>query len=303
MTRRPEVGLLYNPASPDLVSRAPHLVEYLAAMPDRLWFDFGPRAEGRRFHRTLEAIDELRRVAEGRTLAGHGIGLSLPSAIPLDEEFVKAVAEMSESLGGFAWYSEHLSVFITPKGSVPNAQAGLGLPVVYDEETVEIVSGKLERLKQALGCPLLLENGSFFTPVPDQEMSEPEFLNRLYAEGHCSTLLDLHNLYVGWRNGSPEPAEYIEALNPDAVMEIHLGGGDDFAGFYMDSHSSVTPPEVWEVAFKYIRRFRNLRAITFEFQETYYEDIGPDALVRELERMHDLAARCEINRAEPVHAG
>jgi uncharacterized protein len=303
MTRtRPAVGLLYNPATPDLVAHAPELVEYIAAMPDRLWFDFGPHAVGRRFHRTLGALDELRSVARGRMLAGHGIGLSLPSAIPLDEAFVEAVGGISADLGGFLWYSEHLSVFITPQGSVPNAQAGLGLPVVYDDEIFGIVSSKLQRLKTVLGCPLLLENGSFFTPVPDMDMTEPAFLNRLHAEGYCETLLDLHNLYVGWRSGGAPPSEYIEELDSDAVMEIHLGGGDDFAGFYMDSHSSLTPPEVWDYAFKYAPRFKRLRAITFEFQETYYEDLGAEALVNELKRMHELAACCGIE-GEVVHAG
>jgi uncharacterized protein len=294
LATRPAVGLLYNPATPDLVARAPDLVEYIAAMPDRLWFDFGPQESDRRFHRTLGAIEEVRRHAQGRIVAGHGIGLSLPSAIPLDEDFVQAIATMSADLGGFQWFSEHLSVFITPRGSVPNAQAGLGLPVVYDSETLEIMTGKLQRLKAVLGCPLLMENGSFFTPVTDMDMSEPEFLNKLYAQGDCGTLLDLHNLYVGWRNGCGTAADYIEQLDPDAVMEIHLGGGDDFAGFYMDSHSGLTPPEVWEDAFEFAPRFKNLRAITFEFQETYYEQIGPDALVGELLRMHELAAGCHI---------
>lgn len=298
----PAVGLLYNPATPDLVNHAPKLVEYIAAMPDRLWFDFGPNAPGRRFHRTLGAIEELRQVARGRMLSGHGIGMSLPSAIPLDEEFVSAVAAMSEDLGRFLWYSEHLSVFLTPKGSVPNAQAGLGLPVVYDEETFEIVSRKLQRVKAALNCPLLLENGSFFTPVPDMDMSEPEFLNRLHKGGHCGTLLDIHNLYVCWRNGGPAISDYIEELDPDAVMEIHLGGGDDFAGFYMDSHSSLTPHEVWESAFAYAPRFKRLRAITFEFQETYYERLGAAALVGELEKMHELAASCSL-QLEVANAG
>ena len=300
MTRnRPKVGLLYNPATPDLVAHAPDLVEYIAAMPDRLWFDFGPKAKGRRFHRTLGAMEEVGRHAEGRTLAGHGIGLSLPSAIPLDLEFVDAVAAMSADLGGFQWYSEHLSVFITPRGSVPNAQAGLGLPVIYDEESFDIVARKLETLKRALGCPLLLENGSFFTPVPDIDVSEPAFLNRLHSEGLCDTLLDIHNLYVGFLNGGTPPAEYIEELNSEAVVEIHLAGGDDFAGFYMDSHSGLTPPDVWQWAFDYVPRFKRLRAITFEFQETYYERIGPENLVAELKRMHELAAACVV---EPLPA-
>ena len=304
---RPAVGLLYNPATPDLVSRAPDLIDYLAVMPDRFLYDFGWEATGRRFHRTLGALEELRRNAQGRILSGHGLGLSLPSATPIDEPFLQAIASMSRDLGGFQWFSEHLSVFIAPRGSVPNAQAGLGLPVVYDEETYDIVSRKLERLRVELCCPLLLENGAFFTPIPDMDMSEPEFLNRLYREVHCGMLLDLHNIYVGWRNGAVSPDDYINALDSDGVMEIHLGGGDEFAGFYMDSHASLTPPEVWRFAFDYVPRFKNLRAITFEFQETYYDTIGPDALVDELKRMHELAATwtatCLLTATDGAHAG
>ncbi len=301
--RRPAVGLLYNPASPDLIAHAGPLVEYLAVMPDRLWFDFGPQAgSGRRFHRALGAMAEARRLAQGRLLAAHGLGLSLPSAMPLDECFVEAVAAMSADMGGFRWFSEHLSVFLTPRGSVPNAQAGLGLPVVYDEESFQLIAGKLQRLREALGCRILLENGAFFTPVPDMEMSEPAFLNRLHAEGHCGTLLDLHNLYVGALNGGMPMQQYLDELDPDAVEEIHLAGGDDFAGFYMDSHSGLTPLEVWRHAFEYVPRFRRLRAITFEFQETYHERIGTQALVAELERMHELAACCVLE-PEVAHAG
>jgi uncharacterized protein len=293
---RPAVGLLYNPASPDVIAKAGSLVEYFAVMPDRLWFDFGAQApNGRRFRRALGALAEAHRLSKGRVLAAHGIGLSLPSAMPLDEDFVDAIATMSHDLGGFRWFSEHLSVFLTPKGSVPNAQAGLGLPVVYDDEAFDIVARKLRRLQARFGCPLLLENGAFFTPVPDMDMSEPAFLNRLHAAGLSATLLDIHNLWVGERNGGVTMAAYLDELDPDAVEEIHLAGGDDFAGFYMDSHSGFTPPEVWEMAFVHAPRFRNLRAITFEFQETYFERMGAAGVIAELERMHELAALCRVN--------
>jgi uncharacterized protein (UPF0276 family) len=296
---RPLVGLLYNPATPALLEIAPELIEYLAVMPDRLWFDFGTERAGRRFHRTTGAMEKVRQAVSGRVLAGHGLGLSLPSAIPLDEELLEAVATMSADLGGFSWYSEHLSVFIAPRGSVPNAQAGLGLPLAYDDESYQLLASKLRRLRQALGCPLALENGAFFTPVPDSDLTEPEFLNRLHREGLCDTLLDLHNLYVSWRNGGTAPADYIAQLDPAAVVEVHLAGGDDFAGFYMDSHSGVTPAEVWSMAFEHLPGFGRLRAITFEFQETYFEQIGLAALVEELEKMHKLAAACRRFADDP----
>jgi uncharacterized protein (UPF0276 family) len=283
------VGLLNNPAVPAVIRYAPDLVEYIDVIPDRLWYDFEHgEVTGGRFHRVSGAIEELHECAQGRVLGGHGIGLSLPSAIPIDMLMVAEAAALAHELN-LQWYSEHLSMFLVSHGSVPNSQAGLGLPVSYDEETFAIIRGKLEILEHALGCPLLMENGAVFTPVPDTEMSEPEFLNRLYAEANCGTLLDLHNLYVGQRNGVQSPPEYLEQLNPDAVGEIHIAGGHELAGFYTDSHSGPTPGEVWDWAYEFGPRFKNLRAIVFEFHESYFEKLGLEGIARELERMHALA--------------
>jgi uncharacterized protein (UPF0276 family) len=123
------------------------------------------------------------------------------------------------------------------------------------------------------------------------DMTEPEFLNRLWVEEGCGTLLDLHNLYVSWRNGGIDPREYLSQINPDAVIEIHMAGGDELAGFYTDSHSRLTPQEVWDYAYEFVPSFRRLRGITFEFQELYFPRIGLDGILRELESLHELASR------------
>jgi uncharacterized protein (UPF0276 family) len=297
--------LLYNPTTPKLLSYAPALVEHLSVMPDRLWFDFGFAAgRGSRFRLARAALDQVLADAEGRTIAGHGLGLSLPSAMPLDEAMVAAVAAISSRLGGFGWHSEHLNLFITPRGSVPNAQAGLGLPVIYDDESFALLAGKLSVLRHVLDCRVLLENGSFFTPVPELEVSEPEFLNRLYREGYCGTLLDLHNLVVNAKNDGMDPRVYLEALEPEVVEEVHLAGGDDHEGFYMDSHSTLTPELVWSLAFDYLPRCPHLRVITFEYQESYFDDLGLPGLAAELERMHELADACAgTTRGEVARAG
>ena len=150
--RRPLVGLLNNPVVPSVVKYADDLVEYIDVIPDRLWYDFEHgEVIGRRFHRVTGAIEELKQCAEGRVLGGHGIGLSLPSAIPIDMAMVAEVASLARELN-FQWYSEHLSMFLVSNGSVPNSQAGLGLPVGYDQENFEIIRDKLAGRK---GCPWL----------------------------------------------------------------------------------------------------------------------------------------------------
>src|SRR5260370_17518432 len=100
------VGLLYNPVIPSVIAYAPDLVEYLDVIPDRLWYDFEfGEANGKRFRRVTGAIEELKQCGAGRVLGGHCIGLSLPSAIPLDLALVEEVASLARVLT-FLYFSD-----------------------------------------------------------------------------------------------------------------------------------------------------------------------------------------------------
>jgi uncharacterized protein (UPF0276 family) len=284
---KPLVGLLYNPAVPYVIDHAPELVEYVEVIPDRLWYDFGPNERGR-FHRVHGAIETLKRCIGGRVAGGHGIGLSLPSAMPLDEAQVEIVQQVAADLD-FQWYSEHLSAFLVPHGSIPNAQAGLGLPVAYDLEVLDLLDAKLTALGEALSCDMMMENPAIFAPIADSQMTEPQFFNRLHTDLDCGMLLDLHNLYVSMRNGGPDFADYLLGLDFECVREIHLAGGDELAGFYTDSHSRLSPAEVWQAAWDFAGSFLNLQAIVFEFHESYFDRLGLEGVTSELRRMHELA--------------
>lgn len=293
MRRRPLVGLLHNPAVPVVVAAAPSLVECLEVIPDRLWHDLGLGAGRDRFRLAEEPIALLRRTLGDRPLSGHGLGLSLPSDLPVDQAMLDTVARLHRRLG-FAWYSEHLSVFLTPRGSVPGAQAGLGLPVTCGREMLDLLAPKLALLREAVGgVPLALENAANFAEVPFAEESEPAFLTRLHCGRHCDTLLDLHNLYVTERNGGTPAEAWLDALDPAAVTEIHLAGGDEMGGFYSDSHCGPTPEPVWALAQRWAPRLPNLRAIIFEFHETWFPEMGASGVIAELERMHALAEACQ----------
>jgi uncharacterized protein (UPF0276 family) len=294
----PMVGLLYNPAIPLVLDALGARVDFVEVIPDRLWYDFGVAARNR-FSHAQAAIDTLRRYAEDRPVIGHGIGLSLPSAMPLDEGLLDEVAA-SHRLLAYEWYSEHLSMFLVPDGSVPNAQAGMGLPVVLDEETLALVGGKVRRLAQALDRPILLENSTIFSAIPELEMTEPEFFNRLHAETGCGMLLDLHNLYANTLNLGLSAEAYLSGIDPAIVKEIHLAGGDWLKGHYTDSHSRPTPPPVWEWAYEWAPRFPNLAAITFEYHESYHKRLGLPGVAEEIERMHDLARSVADGRADRV---
>lgn len=294
----PLVGLLYNPAIPRVLDALGTRVDFIEVIPDRLWYDFGV-GNRHRFSHAQVAVDELRGYAEDYCVIGHGIGLSLPSAMPLDLALLDEVVASHRDLN-YRWYSEHLSMFLVPGGSIPNAQAGMGLPVVLDEETLSIVSDKVRLLSDALDRPILLENSTIFSAVPEPDMSEPAFFNRLHRETGCGMLLDLHNLYANTLNLGIAAEDYLSEIDPHIVKEIHIAGGDWLKGHYTDSHSRTTPSEVWDWAYKWAPQFPNLAAITFEYHESYQKRIGLEGVAREIELMHDLARHIDSNRRAEV---
>ncbi|MFO1158690.1 MAG: DUF692 family protein [Reyranellaceae bacterium] len=298
MPDRPLVGLLYNPAIPIVLDAIGEHVDFVEVVPDRLWYDFGI-GEKRRFSHSSAAVEELQRHVQDRAVIGHGIGLSLPSAMPIDEALLDEIVASHRTFE-YRWYSEHLSMFLVPNRSIPNAQAGMGLPVVLDSETLDLVGAKVRHLGAALGTRILLENSTIFSAVPEQDMSEPAFFNRLHRETGCGMLLDLHNLYANTLNLDMSAEDYLAELDPDIVVEIHLAGGDLLKDFYTDSHSRPTPPAVWQWANDWAPRFRNLAAITYEYHESYHERLGLDGVARELELMHVLAGK--VADARPTMA-
>ncbi len=290
----PMVGLLYNPAVPLVLEAVGSRVDFVEVIPDRLWYDFGVESP-KRFSHAQVAIDELRRHARDRRVIGHGIGLSLPSAMPLDSGLLDEVVASHRDLQ-YEWYSEHLSMFLVPDRSVPNAQAGMGLPVVLDEETLALVADKVRQLGAALERPILLENSTIFSSIPEPDMSEPAFFNRLHAETGCGMLLDLHNLYANTLNLGISADAYLSEIDPEIVVEIHLAGGDWLKRHYTDSHSRRTPSVVWEWATHWAPRFPNLAALTFEYHESYHKRLGTAGVAEEIELMHDLAERVAAER-------
>jgi len=141
-----------------------------------------------------------------------------------------------------------------------------------------------------------MENGTIFSPMPEAEMTEPGFLNRLHAACGASTLLDLHNLHANCVNLGWSAQAWLEELDPALVTEIHIAGGDWLHGHYTDSHSNRAPPEVRDLLETWAPRFPNLEAITFEYHESYHGRIGLAGLAEELRWMHDVADACATAR-------
>jgi uncharacterized protein (UPF0276 family) len=279
------VGLLYNPSLPPFLETNLDALDYLEVIPDMFWVEDGAGAFGE-----IEAVAEvLDAVAARRPLVAHCIGFSLGSAEPFEDAYLRKVAEWSRRYR-FPWCSDHLSFVRVSGADGHEHNAGLAVPVPYDHELLDLIAGRIERIQQEVAAPFLIENNVYFVDIPDQEMDEPEFLNALTARTGCGLLLDLHNVYVNSRNHGFDPFSFVDALDLERVVEIHIAGGSEFGGMYTDSHAGPCPEPVWELLAAVAPRAANLAGVTFEFQESYYPILGPEGTRRELERAREALA-------------
>lgn len=285
------VGLLYVPSLPAFLRENVDALDYMAIVPDRFWADDGPKETGPRYRELEKQVEVLDFVAAHKPIVGHSVGLSIGSADFYDGGHVEQVARW-QARYGFPWHSDHLSFNRLPGHDAHTDFAGLALAVPYDAEVMEMVAERVERVRSAVPVPFLLENNVYYVDLPDQEMSEPEFLNALSARSGCGLLLDVHNVYVNSVNHGFDAREFIHALDLSKVVEVHIAGGSEMGGMYTDSHAGPVAGPVWELLDDVIARAPNLCGITFEFEDSYLPALGGGkGVVRELER-----ARAAWNR-------
>lgn len=277
------VGIMFNPVVPTFLKSHPDAVDYVALIPETLWTDHGQGARGR-YEYVPAAVQELDALAERFPIVGHGIGLSIGSALPLDEQHLLQIRGVL-SRYGVSRFSEHLGFSRVADGRGAHRHVGLGFPLPCDESVLKWLAPRIRRAMDLLGLPILLENGVRHTAVIDEDMAEPVFLNRLCQQTGCGMLLDLHNLYTDCRNNGWVAADYLDLLDFRIVREIHVAGGSIIGKAYTDSHAGPAPPEVWDLLNEVSPRCKNLEGITFEFHDSYYPTFGPDVLRAELDAL------------------
>ena len=293
----PSVGILYNRSvEPDSLS-GPARPDHVVVIPERFWQDRGrgTPTTGPRYRCPAGARTLLDRLKRRFPIAAHGLGLSIASACFFDHEHVLELRRLDRQVG-FDWISEHLTAFRVDHATSADHHAGVPIPMPWGPELLDLVADRVNHVQDVLGRPLLLENGVEFTPVHDAEMSEQEFWRALHRRTDVRMLVDLHNLHVNEVNLAIDPVAWMAAIPAAAVEEVHVAGGNWIAGTYFDSHSGRSPARVHELLRYALHRFVNLRAVTFEFHESYFGEIGKEGVSAEILTLRDIVA---TTRFEP----
>lgn len=226
--------------------RVPHYPRALSEGLDVDWVEAITEnflGEGGRPRAVLEA---LRR---DMPVVFHGVSLGIGSVEPPDPEYLIAVRGLVDRFEP-AWVSDHLCW-----GHLGGNYAHELLPLPYTEEALDVVTGHLQRVQEALGRRMLLENVSSYVTYCDSQLTEWEFLAELSRRADCRILLDLNNVIVSAKNHDFSPHEYLEAMPRQRVWQFHLANHTDRGHYKFDSHLGPVPDEVWALYEHALARF------------------------------------------------
>lgn len=235
------------PASAGVGLKPAHYQDVLEGAGRGLWFEVHPEnymGTGGPPHRYLEAI------RRDHPLSLHSVGSSLGSAdglCPVHLSRLKALVDRYQP----DLVSDHLSW-----SGIGGSSIGAGfvpdlLPLPLNPESLQRLTETIDCLQEALGRTILIENPSIYLMVDGQEVPEPEFIAVLCRRTGCGWLLDINNVFVSATNLGFDPKDYLRAVDPRLVREIHLAGHaretHDDGDLLIDDHGSHVPEPVWQL--------------------------------------------------------
>jgi uncharacterized protein (UPF0276 family) len=220
------------------------------------------------------------RFRERYPLVMHGVSLSIGSTAPLDHEYLRQVKALAARLEP-EWISDHLCWT-----GVAGRNTHDLLPLPYTEEALAHVAARVRTVQEVLGRRILLENVSSYVGFRDSPLTEWQFLAQVAERADCLILLDVNNIYVSAVNHEFDPQDYLEAIPPARVQQIHLAGHENHGDYLVDTHDHPVPDPVWDLYASALRRFG---AVSTMIERD--DRIPPLAeLVAELDQARSLAA-------------
>ena len=278
------IGATYSGAIEPLIERHPELFDVIEIEPQTLWIKTAdPRQPFRVQNQVMKHLAGL----PGRKLI-HSVGRPIGGTLAPETAELDLLKDAVEYFRA-PWASDHLSFNHTAEFAT-----GFFLPPRQTIAGVAAAANAIRRLRDALQVPIAVETGTSYLRPRTDELPDGEFVARVIETADCGLLLDLHNIYCNSVNGRQPLAEFLDQLPLERVWEVHLAGGFEFDGFYLDAHSGGIPEPLHQVLEETIARLPNLKAIVFEIFPSFIPVVGLDLVKTELEWLRTIWERRRV---------
>lgn len=272
------VGITYTPDIEPLLERHPELFDLIEVEPQTTWIEL--RGNKQRYRTDDRVLDHIAQLPGAKLV--HSVGTPVGGTVRPDPVQLALLRHTIERLAA-PWASDHLSF-----NSTPEFRTGFFLPPRQTAVGVETACLSIRDVQQALGVPVAVETGVNYLQRRIDEMDDGAFVANVVERADCGLLLDLHNIFANALNGRQPIDAFLNQLPFERVWEIHLAGGMELDGFWLDAHSGVIPDPLFELSKLVVARLPNLKAIIFEIYPAYIPLVGLDVVRTQIERLHEL---------------
>jgi uncharacterized protein (UPF0276 family) len=225
--------------------RVPHYEHILSKKPVVDWFEIISENYMVGGGNALKVLDQI---LDQYTVVQHGVSMYFGSAQPLNRDHLRRLKELTRRTKT-PWLSDHLCW-----GSVDGRYTHDLLPLPYTFEAVRTTAARIREVQDFLEIPIAVENVSSYAEFHESEMTEWDFLNEVVHTADCGILLDVNNIYVSSQNHGFDPMEYVNAVDPERVAQIHIAGHSKFEKYTLDTHDHPVLDPVWTMYARAIER-------------------------------------------------
>lgn len=296
------VGITYSSALEPLLEKYPELFKVIEVEPQTTWLE--NRQASQPYKIVEEVLDHIAQLPGQKLI--HSVGVPVGGTVRPDRNQLELLRRTIERLDS-PWLSEHLSFNTSAvlQGSVNTSlevkvkgsknfkskskfHTGFFLPPCQTLEGVKTAVISIQDLQEALPVPIAVETGVNYLKPRSEEMEDGAFVTQVIETADCGLLLDLHNLWANQINGRQSIEAFLSQLPLERVWEIHLAGGMELDGFWLDAHSGEIPAPLLELAKQVIPALPNLKAIIFEIFPSFIPVVGLDLVRSQIEKLHEL---------------
>ncbi|HVT11297.1 MAG TPA: DUF692 family protein [Fimbriimonadaceae bacterium] len=271
------VGITYFPDVEPLLD-VPGLLDVVEVEPQTLWQETGLADAPYRVHRGV--LDALANLPCNKLV--HSVGVPVGGSVRPEPSQLSLLRKTIDRLQA-PWASEHLSFNRTPEHST-----GFFLPPRQTQAGVVAATESIRILQEAFAVPVAVETGVNYLRPREDEMGDGEFVRAVAESADCGILLDLHNVFANGLNGRQPMDAFFDELPLDRVWEVHIAGGFELEGYWVDAHSGAIPDELLIAAENLIAQLPNLKAIIFEIFPSFLPLVGLDLVRGQLETIRGL---------------
>lgn len=237
------------PACAGVGFKAEHASDILGGKASVGWFEIHPEnymvAGGPR-------LAMLADVCAQYPVSMHGVGLSLGGGDPLD---ARHLADLKRLVDRFnpAMVSEHIA-WSSHEGLY---MADL-LPTPMTKTSLDQLVAAIDTVQSHIDRRILIENPTSYLPLPQNSISELDFITEAARRSGCGLLIDVNNIYISAHNLGFDAEVFVDGIPADLVGEVHLAGherdANDQDSILIDTHSRPVADPVWALFDRLIAR-------------------------------------------------